>query len=153
MLVPPSGDHSVPPKLPPRDFVAKRVKSKSSSNVNNSFGEIPQMDQMLQPNCDGTNENIYSTRDELNITSHDTTEAVKIVRKTKKNRFLESLKAPLELAKSSRSASVMGAPTGVASNKVAANQKSDDKLENPTPKKASSKTKRNLRSFLGVGSK
>lgn len=106
MLVPLSGD-SVPPKLPPRDFV-KKTKSKSSSNVSYD-GSAANMDPMH-------NESIYSTgmipiggsKEASEISGQ---QVDKMARKSKKNRFLESLKAPLELAKSSnRSASVMGAP-------------------------------------------
>lgn len=142
MLVPPPGD-SVPPKLPPRDFV-KKTKSKSSSNVSYDASSAT-----IAANMDPNNECIYSTG-HMTINNETTgQQANKVARKTKKNRFLESLKAPLELAKSSsnRSASVMGAPI---------NQQSDNLVTTSVDKKASSKSRnpgkssatKNLKSFL-----
>lgn len=156
MLVPPA-DH--PPKLPPRDFV-KKTKSKSSSNVN--YDEMTRKVNNDNPN----EEDIYSTG---LVQSGDAAGGAASalesniggkVRKTKKNRFLESLKAPLELAKSSaasnRSASVLGAPIGSG----AANTESNNngiKEDSNNKSKSSSKTKgftksgaKNLKSFLGV---
>jgi len=132
MLVPPSGD-PIPPKLPPRDF-GKQAKSKSSSNVNQDGLS------KMQPN----NESIYSIG--LKADAADASADLEKARKTKKNRFLESLKAPLELAKSNRSASVMGAPV-----------QTSEMLDPKGAAKGRGFTKsgaKNLKSLLGVkGSK
>lgn len=163
MLVPPTAsDH--PPKLPPRDFV-KKTKSKSSSNVNYDDLMINQNNNnKLMLNGDHHSESIYSTGVEQSQ-QLDNNGGVK-VRKTKKNRFLESLKAPLELAKSSsnRSASVMGTPVQAQPiNDNLMNGGADSKgTDDPQTKLSSknSKTKggftktgaKNLKSFLGVKS-
>lgn len=140
MLVQPNND-SVPPKLPPRDFV-KKSKSKSSSNVNN--GLLP----VSKAPYDPENENIYSTG-MVTQTGNENEQAIdNKLRKTKKNRFLESLKAPLELAKSSnRSASVLGTPIHSTSATNATDKKNSGGKSKGVFTKSSAK---NLKSFLGV---
>lgn len=148
MLVPHSGDHSVPPKLPPRDFVGKKSqKSKSSSNLNYEDTDNVKQHQ---------SENIYSTGlvDDMAANSEITPKPGG-QRKIKRNRFLDSLKAPLELAKSNKSASVLDVPKSV-SNGIGAD--GDQSMLEQTKKSGKSKTgggfsrAKNLRSFLGVGS-
>lgn len=173
MLVPPPGD-PVPPKLPPRDFLAKKAaasssssRSKSSTNVYDASTNGVSSSSFDLTNDNNNCENIYSVGNQP-VTSgapDGHVEKVAVVsRKAKKNRFLESLKAPLELAKSSstsstsnRSASVLGAPFSAAPYDH--HQAGQVDLAASGKKSASSKTKsgfskaKNLRSFLGVGSK
>lgn len=177
MLVPHSADHSVPPKLPPRDFVGTKKgagqRSKSSSNLNYD-------DNNMKSKYDDQSENIYSTglaTDQGQLGSVDekdtsaeiqsganqaaTKGAAVGQRKTKRNRFLESLKMPLELAKSGRSSSVLGVPQATSGGvgeqlQMSSGSAADGKGKSGKNKSgaggAISKTK-NLRSFLGVGSK
>lgn len=141
MLIPPTiaGD-PVPPKLPPRrDLGARRAKFKSSSSVYNQ-------DQEQRDFLNHDDENIYSTG--LGATNGQAPNEASKVRKSKRNRFLESLKAPLELAKGgnrSNSSSVDVPelnPSVEDSNKTGAKSKGFAKSGS-----------RNLRSLLGVKGK
>jgi len=181
----------LPPKLPPRDFVGKKSRSKSlvAPNGPNFASEQEQQNLQIRGGQPPANEEtVYSSSPVANKPrtaqpplppppkgSLPAESAAKPARKSKKNRFLESLKAPLELAKSSRSASVMGAP-------YEAQQNSSSGLEQSSLIESSAKGKmskassvvasvasnghskasksggvftksgaKNLRSFLGVG--
>ena len=149
---PPGGcDSTLPPKLPPRDFVGKqqRGKSKSSQNiVCCDLNSSPSANEQ-QNRFDNNDENIYSTG--LTSATAASEQPPPLQRKAKKNRFLESLKNPL--AKTSSKLS--------PSNGQEASTANLDGFVEPTAtpakpsksrgfKKSSAK---NLRSFLGVGSK
>jgi hypothetical protein len=183
MLVPHSAAADQPPKLPPRDFVvAKRSaaaqKSKSSGNISGN-GNYHHDDQ---------SENIYSTRlamlgeqaagqlgpsaaamDDADKPAPGSTSGPPVEaqapakpaqRKPKRNRFLESLKAPLELAKSSgRSASVLSVPVSSAASELTtggppevAGGKKSAKTKGAAGGNGNGFSKaKNIRSFLGVG--
>lgn len=152
MLVLPSND-SVPPELPPRDFVAGKKVTKSKSSTAISKAAIARDNNHRQPSAAAAGaEEIYSTGGESSINPK--------ARKTKRNRFLESLKAPLELAKSSSSRSCASGLASSAQNaSINTAAAAADKTKNSSQTVASGgksigASKSNIvKSLLGVGSK
>lgn len=151
MLIPPSisnGD-PVPPKLPPRrELNTRRAKSKSSSSIYEQEGNFMSQPAGTLPADDA----IYSTG--LNDEGASALETNK-TRKPKRNRFLESLKAPLELAKSSSNKSSSSSNTlATPDSSPAAQESLEASGKSGKNKQSFAKTgSRNLRSLLGVKGK